>query len=96
MNTKIRQVLYQAIYESGEVLLRHFGKVKNIEFKSTEFDIVTEAELWSNFEGKMPDGKILVKDRIADQMFQQVDASFYIYQTFQQPQCPNVPLCGIF
>ncbi|MFH2049299.1 MAG: isocitrate/isopropylmalate family dehydrogenase [bacterium] len=34
--------------------------------------IVTEQELWDDYNGKMPEGKILVKDRIADQMFQQV------------------------
>ena len=34
--------------------------------------IVTEQELWDDFDGKMPEGKILIKDRIADQMFQQV------------------------
>ena len=33
---------------------------------------ITEDELWDNFDGKMPDGKILIKDRIADNMFQQV------------------------
>jgi isocitrate dehydrogenase len=34
--------------------------------------IVTEDELWSDHGGKMPPGRILVKDRIADAMFQQV------------------------
>jgi isocitrate dehydrogenase len=34
--------------------------------------IVTEDELWDEFDGKLPDGRILVKDRIADAMFQQV------------------------
>jgi isocitrate dehydrogenase len=34
--------------------------------------VVTEKELWDQHNGKMPDGKILIKDRIADQMFQQV------------------------
>jgi isocitrate dehydrogenase len=34
--------------------------------------IVTEDELWSDFDGKMPEGKILIKDRIADAMFQQL------------------------
>ena len=34
--------------------------------------IVTEQELWDDFDGKMPEGKILIKDRIADQMFQQI------------------------
>ena len=32
---------------------------------------ITEQELFSNFGGKLPDGKILIKDRIADSMFQQ-------------------------
>ncbi|MCK4461397.1 MAG: isocitrate dehydrogenase (NADP(+)) [candidate division Zixibacteria bacterium] len=34
--------------------------------------VVTEDELWSKYKGKMPKGKILIKDRIADSMFQQV------------------------
>jgi len=34
--------------------------------------IVTEQELWDDYNGKMPEGKILIKDRIADQIFQQV------------------------
>lgn len=33
---------------------------------------VSEQELWDTFKGKMPEGKILIKDRIADSMFQQV------------------------
>lgn len=34
--------------------------------------VVTEDELYSQYEGKLPQGKILVNDRIADSMFQQV------------------------
>jgi isocitrate dehydrogenase len=33
---------------------------------------ITEDELWSKYKGTQPDGKILIKDRIADSMFQQV------------------------
>ncbi|MFH1686138.1 MAG: isocitrate dehydrogenase (NADP(+)) [bacterium] len=33
---------------------------------------VTEDELWSKYKGKMPKGKILINDRIADSCFQQV------------------------
>ncbi len=33
---------------------------------------VTEKELWENYNGTMPAGKVLIKDRIADAMFQQV------------------------
>ncbi|MBO0859778.1 MAG: isocitrate dehydrogenase (NADP(+)) [Chloracidobacterium sp.] len=39
------------------------------EFRS---QIVTEDELWKDHGGKTPAGKILVNDRIADAMFQQV------------------------
>ncbi len=34
--------------------------------------IITEDELWTNYNGKAPAGKIVVKDRIADAMFQMV------------------------
>jgi isocitrate dehydrogenase len=34
--------------------------------------IVTEDELWKEYNGKVPKGKIILKDRIADSMFQQV------------------------
>jgi isocitrate dehydrogenase len=33
---------------------------------------VSEQELWEKYDGKLPRGKILIKDRIADAMFQQV------------------------
>jgi isocitrate dehydrogenase len=33
---------------------------------------VSEAELWDKFDGKTPADKIVVKDRIADSMFQQI------------------------
>lgn len=34
--------------------------------------VVTEEELWNNYNGEVPKGKIVVKDRIADNMFQQL------------------------
>ncbi|NLF74394.1 MAG: isocitrate dehydrogenase (NADP(+)) [Chloroflexi bacterium] len=34
--------------------------------------IITEEELWDQFEGQPPEGKIVVKDRIADIIFQHV------------------------
>ncbi|MFQ5454555.1 MAG: NADP-dependent isocitrate dehydrogenase, partial [Candidatus Zixiibacteriota bacterium] len=39
------------------------------EFRSK---IVTEQELWDKYNGRMPKGKILINDRIADSMFQQI------------------------
>ena len=34
--------------------------------------IITEEELYDNYDGSPPEGKIVIKDRIADMMFQQV------------------------
>jgi isocitrate dehydrogenase len=33
---------------------------------------ISEKELWDEYDGEMPEGKILIKDRIADSMFQQI------------------------
>ncbi len=34
--------------------------------------VITEDELWNNYGGELPEGKILINDRIADNMFQQL------------------------
>jgi isocitrate dehydrogenase len=44
-----------------ELALEEFGHVT-----------VTEDDLWTKHDGRVPEGKILIKDRIADSMFQQV------------------------
>ncbi|RLI76565.1 NADP-dependent isocitrate dehydrogenase [Archaeoglobales archaeon] len=44
-----------------EVVREEFGDV-----------VVTEKELWENYNGEIPKGKIVIKDRIADNMFQQI------------------------
>jgi isocitrate dehydrogenase len=33
---------------------------------------ISEARLWDAFDGKVPEGKVVIKDRIADMLFQQV------------------------
>jgi isocitrate dehydrogenase len=33
---------------------------------------ITEAQLWDQYDGKAPEGKVVIKDRIADMLFQQV------------------------
>jgi isocitrate dehydrogenase len=33
---------------------------------------ITEAELYEKYDGRQPDGKVVIKDRIADMLFQQV------------------------
>lgn len=34
--------------------------------------VITEDELWKNYGGEVPEGRIVIKDRIADNMFQQL------------------------
>lgn len=64
------------IVHKGNIMKFTEGAFKNwcYELAAEEYGDITvsEAELWDKYEGKMPDGKILVKDRIADAMFQQV------------------------
>ncbi len=44
------------------------------ELARTEFreQTISEDELWEKHDGKLPEGKVLIKDRIADSMFQQI------------------------
>lgn len=35
-------------------------------------DVITEDDLWDEYDGEQPDGTVVVKDRIADNMLQQV------------------------
>jgi len=44
-------------------------KIAKAEFKDL---VISEDDLYSKFNGKLPEGKILIKDRIADSMFQQL------------------------
>ena len=58
------------IMKYTEGAFRDWGyKLATREFRN---QVVTEDELWSKYDGKMPEGKLLVKDRIADSMFQQI------------------------
>ncbi len=56
------------IMKFTEGAFRNWGyEVAKEEFRDF---IVTEEELWDNHDGVMPEGKILIKDRIADIIFQ--------------------------
>ncbi len=81
----VRKAIQHAIDNKlGSVTLVHKGNIMKYtegafrdwgyELAKKEFrrKIVTEDELWSKYKGKMPKGKVLIKDRIADSMFQQV------------------------
>ncbi len=57
------------------------------EVATTEFRdyVVTEQELWEKYNGQMPEGKILVNDRIADNMLQQIITRPWDYEIIVAP-----------
>ncbi|OEH84463.1 NADP-dependent isocitrate dehydrogenase [Desulfuribacillus stibiiarsenatis] len=80
----VRKAIQYAIdLKRSSVTLVHKGNIMKFtegafkdwgyEVATQEFReyIITEDELWNEYNGKVPEGKIVVKDRIADNMFQQ-------------------------
>ena len=79
-----RAIQYAIDHNRGSVTLVHKGNIMKFtegafrdwgyELAREEFADVTvsEQELWDKYDGEMPEGKILIKDRIADSMFQQI------------------------
>ena len=81
----VRKALEYAVAQGRDsVTLVHKGNIMKYTegaFKEWGYELakeefgghtLTEAELWDEHDGEAPDGKIVVKDRIADAMFQQV------------------------
>ena len=46
---------------------------------------ITEDELWDEYDGKKPDSKVIIKDRIADNMLQQILTRTKDYQVIATP-----------
>ena len=71
LEDKLRSV---TLVHKGNIQKYTEGAFRNwgYELACQEFGDVTltEAELWSQHDGKQPDGKVVIKDRIADIMFQ--------------------------
>jgi isocitrate dehydrogenase len=58
------------IMKYTEGAFRDWGyKLATSEFRN---QVVTEDELWDQYNGKVPQGKVVIKDRIADSMLQQI------------------------
>jgi len=78
-----KAIEYAIVNKRSSVTLVHKGNIMKFtegSFKEWGYETakkyfndvtITEDELWKSFDGKMPVGKILIKDRIADSMFQQ-------------------------
>lgn len=81
----VRKAIQHAIdYGFDNVTLVHKGNIQKFtegafrkwgyELAKEEFGdtVISEDELWDNYNGKQPAGKIVIKDRIADIIFQHV------------------------
>jgi isocitrate dehydrogenase len=81
----VRKAIQYALDEGRKsVTLVHKGNIQKFTegaFRNWGYDLakeefgamtITEDELWSQYEGKQPDGIVVIKDRIADIMFQQM------------------------
>ncbi|NLF63034.1 MAG: isocitrate dehydrogenase (NADP(+)) [Chloroflexi bacterium] len=81
----VRQAIQYAIDRGRDsVTLVHKGNIMKFTegaFKTWGYEVaaeefgdqtITEDELWSRYDGKAPEGKIVIKDRIADNMLQQL------------------------
>ena len=78
-----KAIEYAIVNKRASVTLVHKGNIMKFtegSFKEWGYETakkyysdvtITEDELWKSFNGKIPAGKILIKDRIADSMFQQ-------------------------
>ena len=64
------------LVHKGNIMKYTEGAFRNwgYELASEEFAdvVITESALWERYDGKAPKGKIVIKDRIADAMFQQI------------------------
>ena len=79
-----KSIEYAMEYKRRSITLVHKGNIMKFtegafrewgyEVAKEEFPdiVITEDELWDDFGGKQPEGKIVIKDRIADSMFQQI------------------------
>jgi isocitrate dehydrogenase len=79
-----RAIRYAIAHKRKVVTLVHKGNIMKYtegafrdwgyQLAREEFrdQIVTEEELWKELNGQLPEGKILINDRIADAMFQQL------------------------
>ncbi|MEP7337428.1 MAG: isocitrate dehydrogenase (NADP(+)) [Acidobacteriota bacterium] len=83
-NKKLVTLVHKGnIMKYTEGAFRDWGyQLAKEEFRA---QIVTEDELWKDHNGQLPEGKILINDRIADAMFQQLLLRPDEYQVIATP-----------
>ncbi|MBU1163429.1 MAG: NADP-dependent isocitrate dehydrogenase, partial [Proteobacteria bacterium] len=92
-----KAVSYAIDNSLSSVTLMHKGNIMKFtegafcqwgyEVAKERFDekTITENELFDKYNGKLPEGKVVIKDRIADMMFQQVLLRPEEYQVIATP-----------
>ena len=77
-------IQYAQKYDLESITIMHKGNIMKFtegafkdwayELATKEFRdlVITEDEMWEEHDGEKPEGKLLIKDRIADAMFQQL------------------------
>ncbi len=64
------------LVHKGNIMKFTEGAFRNWGYEVAEKEFpdvtITEQELWDKYNGKQPEGKVVIKDRIADAMFQQI------------------------
>ncbi|GLI33894.1 isocitrate dehydrogenase (NADP(+)) [Desulforhabdus amnigena] len=77
------------LVHKGNIMKYTEGAFRNwgYELAAAEFasETVTESELWEKYDGKNPSGRVVIKDRIADSMFQQALLRPEEYQVLATP-----------
>ena len=81
----VRKALQYAIAQGRDsVTLMHKGNIMKYTegaFKEWGYEVaaeefpdqtISEDDLWDRYDGKLPEGRVLIKDRISDSMFQQI------------------------
>ncbi len=86
-NTKrlvARAITYAIENQMKSVTLMHKGNIMKytegafmkwgyeVAAEAFSNSVITEADLYSQYDGRQPEGKVVIKDRIADMLFQQV------------------------
>jgi len=79
-----KAIRYAMAHRRDSVTMMHKGNIMKFTegaFKDWGYEVardeygeqtISEDTMWAEYDGKLPEGKVLMKDRIADSMFQQI------------------------
>ncbi len=92
-----KAVEYAVAHGRGSVTLMHKGNIMKFtegsfrdwgyELAAEEFGegVISEEALWEKHDGQVPEGQLVMRDRIADSMFQQILLRPYEYEVIATP-----------